>query len=53
MREVDIEGYTANEILNVPDEQLMLLSFQVGSLCFVQAVQKYLASSKSKVRVGR
>jgi len=52
MKQIDIEGYTADEILNLPDEQIDALVLP-GRLCFGQAVRRYLVNSKSKVEFDR
>ena len=41
MRQVDIEGYSADEILNLPEEQVDELCFVVDRLCFEQAARRY------------
>jgi len=41
MRQIEIEGYTADEILNLADEQFDAPCSRVSLLCFAPAPQKY------------
>ena len=51
MREINIEGYSPDEILGLPDEQLDALVLSGERFCFALGLRKSLGSSKSKVRV--